>query len=549
MDTVKMPEAYASNGDQETTRTAARSDEARGADRSEGSPFLSVVIPAYNEASTIEEIIRRVQEAPFAKEIIVVDDGSTDGTRDILAGIAAPNTRVILHDVNRGKGGALRTGLAAAAGQYVIIQDADLEYDPRDYQVLLAPLVSGDADVVFGSRFLGGSRRVLFFWHMVANKILTLASNMVTNLNLTDMETGYKAFRRDVVRRLTIESRRFDVEPEITAKVARLGCRVYEVPISYHGRSYEEGKKIGWRDAFAALVAILRYGLLGGRVSPETGHDTLITMDGLRGYSNWTWRQIAPHVGQRVLEAGSGTGTLTRYLSSRRRLVAVDVDDHYVTLLSGRYADRPNVRVMRLDLSADAWPDLTDERIDTVVSTNVLEHVRDDEGALRRLHGLLVPGGRLVLLVPAHTALFGSMDRALGHHRRYDRSSLRALLTRCGFEVESLRLFNTVGAVGWFVNGRVLRRGAVPALQAGLFGLAWPLVRLVDALHAPLGLSILAVASKPDAAAVPVSPLEERGRAGQRVGQPVGQPAPEPESAPRSPLPALSTAVEAVSRG
>ena len=214
---------------------------------------LSIVIPAYNEAGTIRDVLRRVLDTPYDKQIIVVDDGSTDGTREILAEIADPAIEVIVHTRNRGKGAALKTGFAAASGDVVIVQDADLEYDPRDYAALLEPLLSGNADVVYGSRFLSGPRRVLFFWHMLANKTLTLVSNMLTNLNLTDMETGYKAFRIDVVRHLSLESKGFGVEPEITAKVARLGYRVYEVPVSYNGRTYEEGKKVQWTDALSAL--------------------------------------------------------------------------------------------------------------------------------------------------------------------------------------------------------------------------------------------------------------------------------------------------------
>jgi len=223
---------------------------------------LSVVVPVYNEAATIVASLERVKLAPFNKEIIVVDDGSTDGTREILAKIVDPDIKVFFHRQNQGKGAALRTGFAQAMGDYVVVQDADLEYDPRDYPMLLEPLLNGEADVVFGSRFLSGPKRVLFFWHYVANQLLTLASNMTTNLNLTDMETGYKAFRLEVVRKLSLRSDRFGIEPEMTAKVARMGCRVFEVPISYHGRTYEEGKKIRWTDAVWALAAILRFGLL-----------------------------------------------------------------------------------------------------------------------------------------------------------------------------------------------------------------------------------------------------------------------------------------------
>ncbi len=223
---------------------------------------LSVVIPCYNEAKTIRTIVERVRAAPVAdKEIIIVDDCSRDGTRDLLRTQIAPLVdKIIYHEVNQGKGAALRTGFAAATGDVVIVQDADLEYDPQEYTSLLAPILSGRADVVFGSRFQGGQpHRVVYFWHMIGNKFLTLCSNMATNLNLTDMETCYKMFRREVLQKIKIEENRFGFEPEITAKVAKLDVAIYEVGISYYGRTYAEGKKIGWRDGFRALWAIFKY--------------------------------------------------------------------------------------------------------------------------------------------------------------------------------------------------------------------------------------------------------------------------------------------------
>jgi glycosyltransferase involved in cell wall biosynthesis len=235
-------------------------------------PCLSVVIPCYNELATVLDVIKQVLDSPWTAEVIVVDDGSTDGTRDLLESFEHPQVRVVFQPHNMGKGAALRTGFANATAEFVIVQDADLEYDPAEFGELMGPLVQGKADVVYGSRFLSARpHRVLYFWHSMGNKLLTLLSNALTDLNLTDMETCYKAFRREVIQSIDIEEDRFGFEPEVTAKLARARWRVYEVGISYTGRTYAEGKKIGWRDGVRALVCILKYSNLGTRLrSPLT---------------------------------------------------------------------------------------------------------------------------------------------------------------------------------------------------------------------------------------------------------------------------------------
>jgi glycosyltransferase involved in cell wall biosynthesis len=234
-------------------------------------PTLSVIVPAYNEVGTVHELLRRVAVAPLPDgvdlEMVVVDDGSTDGTRELLHQLAERSDpapfHLVLHEANRGKGAAVRTGLAAGRGDYLLIQDADLEYDPREYPRLLQPILDDEADVVYGSRFLGGGpHRVLFFWHSLGNRALTTLSNMLTDLNLSDMETCYKVFRRETLEGIELRSNRFGIEPELTAKVARRGARIYEIPISYRGRTYAEGKKIGWKDGVSAIWAIIRYNLL-----------------------------------------------------------------------------------------------------------------------------------------------------------------------------------------------------------------------------------------------------------------------------------------------
>lgn len=235
-----------------------------------GRVILSVVIPCYNEVATVEHLLRKVREVPLRMEVIVVDDGSTDGTRDLLSRLEEEGLidQLVFHERNAGKGAALRTGFRRATGDVVVVQDADLEYDPAEFPLLLEPILSGKADAVYGSRFLGGPHRVLFFWHSVGNRFLTLLSNMFTDLNLTDMETCYKMVRRELLQSLPLSAHRFGIEPELTARLAQSGARIYELPISYDGRSYAEGKKIGWKDGVSALWSIVKYNLGASGVPP-----------------------------------------------------------------------------------------------------------------------------------------------------------------------------------------------------------------------------------------------------------------------------------------
>ena len=469
--------------------------------------LISVIVPVYNEAATIRELLRRVARVPIRKEIIVVDDGSTDGTAEILRRIQDhPNSvpgdqlpapchlRVLYHHHNQGNGAAIRTALSVVTGEIVLIQDADLEYDPAEYTSLIQPIIEDRADVVYGSRFLGHPHRVLLFWHMVGNRLLTLLSNMFTNLNLTDMETGYKAFRTRVLWRIRLQANRFGFEPEVTAKISRQGLRIYEVPISYAGRTYAEGKKINWMDGVAALWAILRYNLIDDM--SYSGEKTLRRASRLSRYNAWLWEQIAPFTAQRILEVGSGIGTMTRFFLGREFVLATDIEPQYLERLRIKFGRFSHVKVQPLNLNQPIPEWLPSYQVDTVVCLNVLEHIEDDRGALSQFFHLLPSGGRVVLLVPALKGIYGAIDKAIGHFRRYEKKEITGKLIEAGFAVEEARFINMIGVPGWYVNSCLLKRKEIPGLQARLSNKLVPLLQLEKQLTPPWGMSLLAVGRK-----------------------------------------------------
>src|SRR5207245_1394186 len=353
-----------------------------------------------------------------------------------LAG-AHPAIRLYQHPVNQGKGAAVRTAIQYATGDFSLIQDADLGYDSSEYPILLKPLLDGRADAVFGSRYLAGEQaRVLPFWHSTVNKVLTLVSNMFCNLNLTDMETGYKVFRTDLLKSIPIRSDRFGFEPEIVMKSAKRNFRIYEVPISYHGRTYEEGKKIGWKDGLKALGVILRFWLIDDLYAAPYGRGVLNNLTGTPQYLSWLARILRPHIGDTVLEIGAGIGNITGRLMARRLLyVAAEKDPLHLHALRNRFLRTPNVVVQRLDPEVPQDVAGLENWFDTVLCLNVLEYLDDPGRVLDSLSATLKTDGILIVLVPNAPSLFGSLDRGMGHKRRYNSGDARRMLEAHGFTV------------------------------------------------------------------------------------------------------------------
>jgi glycosyltransferase involved in cell wall biosynthesis/phospholipid N-methyltransferase len=495
---------------------------------------LSVLVPIYNEEYLLEASLARLEvlgSSPLLERIrvIVVDDGSRDQSAAILErfreslparGWQGPFEWVFLrHERNQGKGAAVRTALGQADTELAVIHDADLEYFPEDLLGMIPLFLEQDADAVFGSRFMAGQfRRVLFYRHALANRLLTFLSDVVCDLNLTDMETCYKMVRTDLFRSIPLESRDFRIEPEITIKLAKRGARLFEVPIRYAGRNYQEGKKIGWRDGFKALGAILHFAISDNVYTEDPeGGATLERLARAPRFSRWMADTIRPWVGQRVLEVGAGTGNLTVNLAPRDYYWAGDINPHYVAGLEKLRESRPYLHVSRMDgCSLDTFPPERD--FDTVVCLNVVEHIEDDAAILGNFLEILEPGGRAIILVPRGQWLYGTLDEVLGHFRRYSPEELIAVGRQAGFEFERMIYFNRTGVIAWWLNGKILRRHTFGLWQVKLLNLMTPLFRRVDRWLPLPSLSLIAVFRKP----VAVSPTETGVAVAASQEQPAG---------------------------
>ena len=476
------------------------------------STTLSVIVPVYNEQYLVETSLARLKvlgESPLLHgiQIIVVDDGSKDHTPDALARFRAqlegegvdPKFRWawIRHEKNSGKGAAIRTGLKHVDMELVVIHDADLEYHPRDLLPMVELFLIEDADAVFGSRFMpGGYKRALFFRHELGNKFLTFLCDVVCDLNLSDMETCYKMVRADLLKSIPLESSTFDVEPELAIKLAKRGSRIFEVPISYSGRTYREGKKINWKDGVRALYAILYYAISGKiYTADEHGGEILERINQAPRFTRWMASVVQPYVGSRVLEIGAGTGNMSVHLMPRAVYWATDVNPQYLEYLETLRATRPYMNVGFTDGGkADSYP--SGQSFDTVVCLNVVEHVQDDLGTLRNIRTILDDGGRAIILVPCGPKVYGSLDEVLGHFRRYTEEQLVDVCRQAGFTVEKVLKFNRPGVVAWWLNGRVLHRKTFGLWQIRMLNVFTPLFRLIDSWVPLPPLSLIAVLRK-----------------------------------------------------
>ena len=466
---------------------------------------LSILIPVYNERAYLRRCVERVVAAPLIynlqKEIIIVDDGSTDGTDALVRELAEeyPDMiRAFFQEKNQGKGAAIRRAIQEMTGEYAIFQDADLEYDPKDYNLILQAIREGHADVVYGSRFAARTmRRVFNYHHALGNKFLTHLSNTTTGLDLTDMETCYKAFRADVLKTIPLRSNRFGIEPEITAKIAKRNCVVFEVPISYAGRSYGEGKKIGWKDGFSAIYTILKYWFIDDCFDQQYAQAILYNLAHARRFNKWMVKCIEPYLGDRILEVGSGIGNISRLLPKKEKLIVTDIDPTYLEILEVAFKDNDIVKVAKLDISSrEDAENLGGGICDTVICLNVLEHIEDDVGALQNFRHMLGPGGKLILLVPQYQWLFGSYDKHAGHVRRYSRRDLTAKLQEADFRVVRFKNFNFLGIWGWWVNSCLLKRTSMDRWQLKIYDTMVPLLRLAEKLLPLPGISLICVAER-----------------------------------------------------
>jgi glycosyltransferase involved in cell wall biosynthesis len=456
-------------------------------------PKISVIIPAFNEARTIQEVVRKVQNTPIEKEVLIVDDGSVDGTGEAIRALSGKNIKKFFHGTNLGKGAAIATAWPHAEGDVIIIQDADLEYDPAEYSRLLAPILEGRADVVFGSRFLG-EHRCLLFAHYIANKILNLFANVIYDTMLTDMMTGAKAFRRERLGALNLRAKRFGFEGEITGEVFKRGLRVFEVPVSYNCRTYQEGKKITWVSFFDVLSWLVKT-----RFRPrEPGFKAQQLLGRMKRYPAYLFRKIEAFVKPPTLEIGCGHGNMLSFFLMKGPVEVVDISDENLEIIKRRFPGHAGLKVRKEDIENGLRPGIFEGQPKTIVCMNVLEHIADDTQALKNIAAGMTEGSVCILFVPAHKKWMSPIDAGLGHLRRYDKEDVRALVCASGLVLSKIESVNSLLGAGWWFNFCLLRQENFSAFPLWLADALVPLFGVFDRLLPSLGLNVLAVCRKPE---------------------------------------------------
>lgn len=465
---------------------------------------LSVLVPVYNERHVVEASLRRVlaleHDTISSLEVIVVDDCSTDGTREILQRVADDDERIVLlrHERNQGKGAAIRTAISHSTGDIIIIHDADLEYNPADIPALLVPFAKEGADAVFGSRYLSAPyRRALMYRHTMINKMVTVLGNWFTDLTLSDLETCYKAVNATLLKSIPLRSDDFRFEVEITFKLAKRRARIFEAPIRYLPRSYEEGKKIRVSDGLLALLAMIRFWLIDDLYrEDEYGSHILAELERTRRFNLWMGDTLRPYVGDRVLEIGAGIGNLTNQFIPRELYLASDINPNYLHYLRSYSIGKPYLRVMHIDAGNPEHFTGLQGQFDTVLMLNVLEHVTDEQQALRNSWSVLEPGGRAIILVPQNPALYGTLDEALDHRERYTVAGLEQSVRKVGFRIEKIFDFSRFSVPGWWLNGKVFHRKKFSRVQLKVLDSVMPILKRIDRLWPWRGLSLIAIAVK-----------------------------------------------------